>query len=70
MSMITCIRDMRPQRVSATPNIIAKCLRVARSAVGWTKRHLGSMATILFFTALMAVLIGAKAAIFLARMHH
>jgi hypothetical protein len=70
MSLITYARTspVRPQTSLVVRRIAARIPGLARSSFGSLKPHIETVATILLFTAIMAVLLGVKAAVMLSRM--
>ena len=70
MSLITHARTspIRPQTRLAVRRIATRISGWARATFGALKPHIETAATILLFTAIMAVLLGIKAAVMLSRM--
>jgi hypothetical protein len=70
MSLIahTRISPIRPRTILSIRRITARSLALARRRFKHFKPYMEPAATILLFTAIMAVLLGVKAAIVLSRM--
>ena len=70
MSLITYAQTspVRPQMSAAIRRIATRISGLAHATFGSLKPHIEIAATILLFTAIMAVLLGIKAAVMLSRM--
>jgi hypothetical protein len=70
MSLITYARTspIRPQMSVAIRRIATRISGLAQATFGSLKPHIETAATILLFTAIMAALLGIKAAVMLSRM--
>jgi hypothetical protein len=72
MSLISYGRTspVRPQTSLTVRRVATRISGLARATFGSLKPHIEPAATILLFTAIMAVLLGIKAAVMLSRMPH
>ncbi len=71
MSLLNCARPwlIRPQTGLMIRRIAARIRDLARATFGPLKPYIEAAAAILFFSAIMVLLLGTKTAIMLSRIH-